>query len=64
MFPSEAMLAMRVAEADSIEDFTKTSARKRKEVSPNENITLQNNRLRLLKTGTGSFSSYRFFLFS
>jgi hypothetical protein len=30
-FPSEAMLAMRVAEADSTEDFAETNTGKRKE---------------------------------
>ncbi|KAK3146517.1 hypothetical protein QOZ80_3BG0267510 [Eleusine coracana subsp. coracana] len=45
-FPSEAKLAMCIAEADSTEEFTGTTLRKLKEVGLNEIPTMQNRRLR------------------
>ena len=59
LFPSQAMLAMGVADADSTEDFTGTYLSKQKEVSPNENSTRQNKRLRFdALAKTGYFNSY------
>jgi regulatory protein NPR1 len=67
-FPSEAKLAMCIAEADSTEEFTGATLSKLKEVGLSEVPTMQNRRLRqrldaLSKTGTVSVAIDASFLY-